>query len=1092
MRTIDAAVRPAYLSGTVTPKITGTVRRLRLDFGGMPLVYNTYNVITAGVYSSDDYYGALLWGDSCVTATSSYLVRLINSRAWAGGHNNFASKTNSGSVPDDWVYADITNCATSQMSGTRLGIYPKPASDNLYVWYVAASDGAVYREELATATWVWSSKTATGLPLTGTAHAIHPVAADRAFVVSYNAPHIQVRLAYWNGVDWTSSGSYAQVWMTNDLDSSTIFYSDAELLSGTTYCIVVNLAQTGAAYAILYDTVNAIYSQPTLICGGSADWTGYRVRPTGLSSYNARLWLACERELEASNETPQAYHVALMSSANGKNWREEGFVGIHACRGKLIYGAGTYCFVAGNAAVYRAAASYKLGADPGDLKQTLTEATGWQLAVSGANASARLAVELKDDDYVWSASQLLEAGNEVSASISHASEAWSDLFTAYLVDVERIRTYTTDGFKLTAGGPLSKLAGPLAWCQPAGKLYQGPQSFYSNFNLDSGSARFTVAQQTGTWSTERDTTLCRYILKGQDGIAIIPRSIASQWLTMVAHLKLKVSVEGAFIVFFYEDADNYWRAGIWRDGAQDKLIIERITDGVASRVEANTSVSTDMVFTLYVDARPGMIRVYLDTDDDFSLGSETVNYPTSTETVGYPLPFHVGLEVLGFRDYTGANKSGTVDSATTNTLTDAGEFDGADVGQYCRVTTGGEDYWRKVIAATADTITLQTDWSTVPSPGDEWGLYDEEDSNGPYVEFRDVGYCDCLPAWTVDDLVDDVLETSGVGRDSAPISIGTISGSSPIVQDVDVRITNAAPSVILHASRPDASYTAYVVSCDGTWVTLSHVLNGGAPSVIAKIPCLVSVAAIATTEIRVIYDVDEGVICVYADDHCIGAFWNVGTGGSGYVAVGAGTGTTTEYSNVRPSFIWDVAEPGNTALANLLRGRRAKLVERADGAIAISDFDTRDDLGTWATSLIQLETGLTAAASLIELEGADVRAYYLEPSLARYNLLYARSTSESISGETETLSEARRIADLSEEVATYATPVAYAPDPAVECEDEVTIGGTDYIVEGYALMLQSDADRVSARMQARVRKKKAPYYAEGAWGAGTWGQFRWG
>lgn len=1103
MRTINSTNRTAYLSGDVTPTLSATLRQLRLEFSDgngkpLPLVYNTYNVIDGGAYASDDKEGRYIWGDSCTNGT--YKLRILNKAVWGDTADYFASITADGDEAADWAYKDIKNSDTTPDDYCRIGVYSGGDGEGtkiFYVWYCESS--TIYRETLtytiSDGSWAWSNKTGTGVDISLAgfdAIAIHPVSEEEAFVVAVKDHRLWAMYVLYDGGSWTT-GALWTLWSHEDLEASDAYFSDAvEVVAGVPV-LVVNLAKHGSAHSLTYDPVMHSYSQPQVMLGGGPDDATYRLLPLGLTAIDNRAWCVTYRALEGSDGVPYAYHVGLCSTGDGRHWRDEGFVGTHYCAGKLLYSKDDqYCYVAGNATVYRAPATYRLNYDNASLKKTITEAEAWRISAPGAGSATTVESSLLNVGDALSTSTLLRADNELTVQLGIHGGTSDTVFTGYLGTKQREEAFASDRYRLSARGPLYWLTGDGAYQPPAGKLYESPTAWYTNFNTEDGKQRYSIAQVQGTWSCTKPADRARWCMKGEpvngenEGLAVVPRSISSPWLTCSTHFKMKTSVEGAFIVFFYEDIDNYWRAGIRNDSGTNRLVIERKVGGaIASKATQSVTVTTNVWYSLYLDLRPGMVRVYFqntETDDFYNVtASRTLNLSGEIP----PLPYHIGLSVLDRANNNAAEDSGTVTKSFAKQIQDnTKNFDSTVLGLYCWCN----DDWRQVVDYTVVeedgsfiALTVDNAWTERPPVGTSWGLYTTNGS--PYVLFSDLSWCDGMPAWTQDDIVDDMLTLSGVGRTS--IYTGTLDTQ---YKDLSVTITDdAAPSVIFHASATE-DYTGWKVELDDYYHYLYYCENGGSWTLLRRHPNLVTIDISDEPTVNII--ISDGNVFVYAAGHYMGCFANVQTPGYGYCAAGgSGTYTLQEFGTMQDAFVWGAEEDANSAIARLLRGRHVKLVERADGTVSVSEYPTRDDLGEWDTPVIQRGESVSPVPSLIGLTGAEVRTYYLEPETAIHGLRFRQSDNPVVVTEAETLQEARRLTTLARETSTGAEVLLYAPDPAIEPEDEVEVNGTRYIVNGYDMTLARNATSIKASCLVHLRSQVGPE-AAGVWGTATYGGFK--
>jgi hypothetical protein len=166
----------------------------------------------------------------------------------------------------------------------------------------------------------------------------------------------------------------------------------------------------------------------------------------------------------------------------------------------------------------------------------------------------------------------------------------------------------------------------------------------------------------------------------------------------------------------------------------------------------------------------------------------------------------------------------------------------------------------------------------------------------------------------------------------------------------------------------------------------------------------------------------------------------------------------------------------------LLKGRRARIVERYDGTVAVSRFDTPlGDAGEYTKPLVQIDTGkdLSSIISLVEMVGAEERAFYLDEPSARMAMRYVRMDNPTVETQQEALEEAQRESKLAWQRYDIGGVALYAPDLALETEDQFEAGGNTYIVDSISIGFQEDGPRVAFKAIAR----SAPFPTE----TGNWG-----
>jgi hypothetical protein len=1089
--------RAGYLSGTVTPTIRATLRRLRLDFGDELFHKNDEQVIATPAYQGDDYNDPtgghrVLWGDSCVTDSNDYKVKVIARSAWnsSGSTSLWRCRT----VGVNWTITALT-AAEILHSYCRPGIYPVASSDSVYFWAVDSSHNLT-RRTLDTSAWTWSGATSDLALSEADAYAVHPISATTAVVVAYTAPYLWAKVCVWVGSSWSGSSSDWVVHLTEDLIWSDAHWSDAVVSPDDSdeYVVAVNLNKWGSAHTIIYNSVSGMWSQPREVLPSAEQWGNLRVRVSGMEIINGRIWAATVREPVASSDIPMAHHVALASSLNGTDWADEYYVTQSTLRGKPLYASDeTYCYVVGNASVARALASNRLGYDATVLKHSVVEAYGLNMTCSGVGSAQEVAMLATNTDANLSDSGLLEAGNELQIEVGASGYDYSDYCKALLAAPQRAEQWDGDEITLTGYGYASKLLGGLSYKPIAAKNYENPYSLHSTFTFDSGAARLTMRQVTGTWTTTRLSDVGRYALEcSSAGIALVPHKMLTPYFIARTAFKAKVSIEGNYIVFWYEDDEHYWQAGLYLDPVGNHYLVIARVHGANTTIKESTAVTVSLGnwYTLYADARAGQVRVYFKNSDsyDFS-GATTLTYDSTAETEGPPTEHHVGLRVEDFQGFEGSDDMGTVTSSTYNSLSDtAATFTASVIGKYVRCN----DEDRQVIDYDTNKLVIQTSWGTTPEVGDEWGLYPEDTVDGPQAYFKELFVCEARVPWTVDDILNNMLALCGVSRNDAyaATTVGTLWSSSKISRDVDLKLTSdlATKSVRFWCSSytitGEAAFSGQRVNTSTTssWlVDVTSTGSAGSPyqstSTAAIHPNLATVPGAGTdTTVRV--QANEDVIVVSCDGHFLTAFPTENRYTGGYMAkVNSGdTCVTTEFPET-VDFIWDANDLATSALKRLMQGRRGKVVERSDGSVAISRFDDSElgDLGTYTSPLTALTTGDRGMerVAIVEMCGAEARAFYLDPEAARIQLNFARADNPTLETQGQALVEARRLARLGVARAGGAEVQLYVQDPAVELEDKFRAQDVTYIVDAYNFAIQVDQEG-KPMAQARIAARLAP------------------
>jgi hypothetical protein len=1094
-------IRTKVLAGDVDLKFSAVIRQTRLDFGAAPYILS--DSVVQGVAAGDHYHYKTLWGAS--SSIAGAFIRVACASAWAGGNNWWVTPHNS------FTYEPVSACPAAPTNYTRPGVIIESWDGTDMVGHMWLVTGTYLRHEHftwkpSTSTWVWSGLVASRLlGATYDAASALPITKNRCFIVGVKDGRLW---AQYNSTVVT--GVATTLWNSEDLEYQDAFMCDAAVIPGTSNaCLIINLASHGAAYTVIYDREHDTYSDPQMIAGGGPDDSALRISPVGLSQINSRLWLVTWRAFEGSEGVPYAEHMALSSSADGVYWREEGFIGEYVCFGRLLHDGGDYCYVVGNAAVWRAEITSLISGDPTGKKRDVDEAVMWRVQTPQSGGASNVSSNvLNATGSGLDSSPLFVPENQLELVLSSSGESDITYFTGILARHQRDTGYPTldsyiDQYQVTAMGPIARLSGDLAYQPPGGIMFNSPTAWYSDFNSDGGSARLSVAGLKGTWNAFRPSDQETYALKGQPnttdgyGLCTVPRAIHRPALAATFRFKAMVELEGIFFVLLYEDEDNYWRVGLYDDPqAGIRIEIHKIRHGIleAAKATANFSASVDTWYSMHVALTPGQIKLWLIAGEtlDFEFAT-TCAYDLSNESEGLPAVWHAGICVLDRANDDDAIVNGTVTKSYPRFVWDESKnFTSTVLGEYLRVNKE----WRRVVdyRIVQDDdghnvcLTVDPALAQAPPVGMEYGVYDDE--GDPYVLVRDLALCDCTPAWTLDDISTFIMELSGVSRTVNFSETLEVIASATQYRDFAVTITGSGvPSIILYASGP-ASYTGWQVTVHDTFTTLKYVYEGGTPSARRRIPHVRDITIADEPEVRMI--MKDDALYIFADGQFLSCLPDLGTPGSGYVAKnGAGTYTIQEFGEMRDMFAWASSEKPNQCLQRLLRGRHAKLRELGDGSVELSRFGTRTDLGAWDAIVSRQGPRLGSVPSIIGMVGSDYLGFFIDPTLARKAYRFRRSENPTVETELETVNEARLTTKLAREIAEGLVVQLYAIDPEARIEDVVDIDSVEYIIDSLSTMFQVSEQGITHQTSAQLRKRITDP-TPGVWGTDDWGDMYYG
>lgn len=1107
---LEDPIRDAFLDVEVAPIVEATIRQVRLDFeddNSKPWPVN-WNVTLDAQKRGEEWKGRIIWGD--VSSQQFHIARAFctcvyegsSSDTWYMGH--FGRITDLGSHRDNWEYELIADTEFGHKvhctTGCRAGMAAHWSQDKHYTWSLnddrKITRSTVYYNE-STSQWQWLNSTSGGSPLVeADAYSCHPVGSpstpektyDECIVVSAIEGWIWANYIYYDCATATFTVSERQVlWNGEEVKTWWVYFSDAvKVVELDRYVVTLNLGDHGAAYAVTYTRDSNMYSEPLAVLGGGVDDTGYRVFPCGLSAYNDKLWLVTQRAIEGGEGFPYAKHIALASSLPedwGRHWTDGDFVGEHLCWGKLCYSPGMdpdHCYVVGNAIVYRAATSIRLGYDNPALKHDIVEGISWALQVPPAGGASTIQSEWMNAGEVLS--DLVDAGllvpdNELEVRVGIPdNDDRLTIFKGYLAQRQRIQGYSgleeyADQFSNRGVGPLYRLSGEGAYHPPGGRLYEGPTPWYTNFtNKAETMGRGSLSSRLGIWEPKPLGRVGHYALRGEPdplaytGVSLIPRRWTARSFMMYCRIQFKRSVEGGGFVFFYEGPDDYWYLGVYNIAEYGQhnryLCLRRKVAGKWYYIESGAitgGVSLDTWYQMYLCVTTGSIRAYLATDYVDSKGVPAQVIQSSTQiaevhvaivdmewfddTLVLPASYHVGLGVRDRLDFEEADTSGFVSKAYRREIQDVTkDFGPGHVDKWAAVRYDYENiHWGRVADYREElydedeenpsnplryiALTLDTVFPEVPAIGCDYGLYDEKGS--AYIIVDDLGFCDAKPAWSVDSVADDILKLSGAQRKAYGDDRLSTAGRQ---RDLDLRSLYHADRYVgvrFHLQTPELSRlpSGFAIGYDPSKMDMPYLsvlspFYSTGESITYFLPSLMANPLEDTRESEWRIMVSNDTVLIYVDGKLAQCYWNIGSPGSGYVNNWEDrTWTRREFGSMQDALSWTRDEPANAVLSRLLRGRRAKLVETRDGLIELSTYDQKIDIGVWSSPVIRQGSVVTPRPSIVGMIGAEVQAFYLEPDMAKLALRFRQSESPTVITEAETLAEAQLVSELAEEQA---------------------------------------------------------------------------
>jgi hypothetical protein len=1109
MRSVDSALRTKYLTLDSRPKVRAILNKYDLSFSALTMNRKRNTSVDFG----DDVVGdgtldRAMSGKSMVFADSAYqsgtgkILEVWTLAAWGETTSSIKAwyAAASSVSPQSTLYVDF-NSGYSLDYYQRIGVYPSTTNDQFYVWFVSGGElrRMTYDAYAATVVSVTDQLTLAGF----TAIAIHPVSADRAVIVAQNGYNTWVQAVNWSGTAWGADAAY-----TVSVNSKTVLgdctWSDAEYIPGDTWRIVIAMNIAGSLYYSIYMTTAPALSVPREMFPSQEQYGNMKVRLSNLSLINGELWGVTTRMPIAYNDRGRTSfsgeHVALISSVNGKNWRDEAYVTNSPCHGKMhYYGSGTV--VVGEATWFTAASIPRLGYST-STTYTVEQANQVVMDVKGPSSAPQVEISFLDADnssgVTPTESGLVAIGNEITVELGDMDLAtYQKVFTGRIQGYSLRKTHGSAEYVISALGKMSAISGNSSYRPVTAKAYSGPEWEYTKFATETGGERLTVAPKDGRWEVTRGTGGVNQLEVTGAGYAIFPQTLYSPSFVASWTMKPSVVLKGELFVFYFQDENNYWRAGIRDVSGTKKLVIDRYIEGALSEVGSATITGTlDVWYTFYLSVRPDSATLYVKQNTislDFSSSTASISVNPSATGIQIPDVYQMGLQQLSFSGIEGSYASGTVDEGSWDSIRDE-EYTftesfisnflsvGGEVSQITGIEAEGEDGHFHTLRVLG--------YSTPPAEGDTWGAYTSSTKDGSKGYYREVFFCEAVMPWTVDDIVSDLMYLAGCTRKAVftASSVGGISTASATYRDFDITknswSTGAAYMYLWCSSKDtssgDTGFRGLKLSIDmdsSDRTTLAQVTGGGAVSTtLAAFPHLHGMWA-SYRDMRIHGDKD--LITISACGQFLTAFpmarWQLSPGG--YIATAPpddALSWTTQEMPETLDFIWDANVPAQDAISAILEGRRAKYLEAEDGKIAVSRWENYGgNLAEYGSDIVSAEheSNYESAFSLIEVIGAMPSGFYVRPNVAKKRLAYARMDNPNAWTQEAAMRDAILHGRLIEERLVSSAFSRMTADPAMEIEDYFTIedeGGTVYVVDSYKLSVSPESSecRIGARTKA--------------------------
>lgn len=852
------------------PSVRATIRDWRLDFGEELFVKNA---ALGGVNVGDDYYdqsvGATVWGDAQIHPLSPYgrLLQMSTPAAWlSGGSGTLYRRYVEGlelSGPSSWVYSEIGTPEGCDIRGyTKVGLLPLDTDHYWEFWYVDAADGMAkccqYRTDLGN----WASEPeeyrdysdyasvaffpmSYGTDTVGTYSRLMVVAVDPPFL-NYKI----IRYYHPGGSPWVALEMARTVMRPEILPLDAQWAGIGEAAGGSDWgwshdadnrALVMNMGGD-RAMSMVYDADSTHGSSDPFEILPSSEWGDMRCRVSGVNTVNGRIWATVERWAVGTDDIPYAGHTCLVSSGNGADWRDEGYVTDAPVRGKpIMVPGGDYLYIVGNASVIRAPACAQVGSDPDSMKYLLTELEAMNINYSGPGSAHQMTLKViktTDPYQVQAITPFLEAGNEVTIELGADGE-YANYAKGTIVDVTEVNEQEASYWNVTCLGLLSKAIGAMSYKPMGARMYEGPYSLYSTFTLDNDLPRLTLAPKTGEWVNrggsfynERYSLYCK-----KPGRAILPHLIRSTSLMMRSTFMPTVSFEGVYVLLWYKDEDNYLKAGMRRCTYPPiapwywEFYVELVQDGEVQSNEpyftglnhlpvniwytVHASITRNELKVRFHPGGPDMTyaewQIINGEDEDppcdwFDWGPEiefddidwiySENFP--------PKAYSIGFEVEGFKlgTYEGALAYGNVDASGASWIQDNSysSYPSSVIGAWLIVS----GYERQVVSRSGSKLYVKPDFPAPPAVGSAYGVYPRA-ADGPLLPgciFSDLFVYTGEHPWTTGLVMGNMLELAGLTPDE---SVRPVINVGPLQYATEDQYVHGSIDLVAEVAGPGYS-----------------------------------------------------------------------------------------------------------------------------------------------------------------------------------------------------------------------------------------------------------------------------------------------
>ena len=903
LRDLTQGFRDACLAEDRHPRTSVKLRPRQLNFG------TTYAAALDGL--GDDFWDV---GHQGIAGDSAQIANLSICRAsnWAACEGSdlyyFCTATPTGALSSFETAGATANWGLADKC--RPGLCAD--STTWYLFFCATDNGTIKRRQSTNGT-SWTDETTLGTISGWDSLAIAPISALEFFACYLKGVRLYVEHWWSGGGPWSHKTFCVGI---DDYDWSDAHYFDAESYPGdANRRVLVHAQAPKVACSRIWHS--GTMGEPYSVLLSDQEYSFQHTRVSSLHTEGGVLWAHCRKGILSSDDMVYTPYGVVLRSVDGKNWAPMASTGVLECRGK-IYAQGSRVVVISPATAISADATSLLGT-PTEVDLS-DYATQWSFRF-GEDKCGEGTTTVHDPLDV----SLLQPGVELRRYYTVGSEDDALISTETLDTPARRLTNSENTYEVISRGPIKALdTAPLA-----DSLFSSGYSRFHLFDL------MRVAAYSGTWDIWEPTWSANKYLRctGTEdeeenaicSLAIAPGGLSGDF-TIKAHVRYMTVLSPAYLVFWYEDTDNFWRFGYTGTAFE----FQRIEDGVVTTLSTYTrAVNTDVSLHFMVILRGDKLNGYLCEGSTWWWMTEYVFAQTDAPPRGA-----AGLSAEG------------------------------EVGQrvifhHLHVREHGHDWTRgKIVQSIAATCGVDLDMDDVCTcvgmDDSQWieagGEFKMLNVLGRELDIeavidRGAGQCDIVIGSTSND---NYINISGWG-----IRFGVDKISLLRISEGDIAEKQRRPYTV-----PGVANARVVVRrglLGGTYFTVW--MNG-------EFAAEFYIGLVGDTVNRHYgNDVEEGYVGVHLYNSDVQTF------------------TVRSFADYRDSFVWMRGQPGKAAIAEQLKGSFLRLVEQADHTLKLQE--TGNDLGTYRHMLVSYAGNESDRewASVFRVTGAEVYVEYAHSPL---------------------------------------------------------------------------------------------------------------